>query len=392
MSPPEGNQPIAGLSQKIDLSPAELGYFQSAGIRSVEGAHDVLVANLNAGKLAAGVADSARQSALVETLKPLLSDAYRQASKQRLPIASGAAAPSVKALADSSLPLTYAAFGPLPGDRLDGSEPVDLIKARYNKWIPENQGIVRQTCVAFAATACLELVEAAAGPAFTLLSPEYLYWHMRTHGWPEPLPPGWDAGGTKLQYASIVLGAAGVCTLSTCPYYEVLGPGAPIEGSPPPSGADAEAGAHRAQGAVVYRDPGTQGNRLGSARLVYDRLKQGRPVAVSVPILARTAGSQDTNWNSPAAWGSGQVARPPDWVTATAPGGGSPGHAVCIVGFQPDKTEPTGGWFIFRNSRGRDWANNIDLYATAPPVVPGPGYGALPATYIERDVWEIYSP
>jgi hypothetical protein len=69
------------------------------------------------------------------------------------------------------------------------------------------------------------------------------------------------------------------------------------------------------------------------------------------------------------------------------------GHAVCIVGFQPDPDEALGGWFIFRNSLGQRWSKYAPVQGDVTlPVVPEQGFGALSATHLEQYVYEIFAP
>ena len=80
-------------------------------------------------------------------------------------------------------------------------------------------------------------------------------------------------------------------------------------------------------------------------------------------------------------WAYGRVLNPP--ATSVV----SDGHSVCVVGFQPDDTEPNGGFFIFRNSWDVSWA-----YAAPSPgngFSPERGYGDISATYIEDYMWEL---
>jgi hypothetical protein len=59
-----------------------------------------------------------------------------------------------------------------------------------------------------------------------------------------------------------------------------------------------------------------------------------------------------------------------------------------VLAFQPDPQEPAGGWFIFRNSVGDDWAKNPNLL-TQGPRVPARGWGALSATMVNEHAWEM---
>lgn len=68
------------------------------------------------------------------------------------------------------------------------------------------------------------------------------------------------------------------------------------------------------------------------------------------------------------------------------------GHAVCILGFQPDPNEALGGWFIFRNSLGERWSTDPPILGdVTPPIVPEAGYGAISARHIEEHVYEIFA-
>jgi C1A family cysteine protease len=57
------------------------------------------------------------------------------------------------------------------------------------------------------------------------------------------------------------------------------------------------------------------------------------------------------------------------------------GHSVAIVGFQDDQNTPGGGYFIIRNSWGRDWG---------PKNHYGSGYGLIPYEYISEYCMEAY--
>jgi hypothetical protein len=63
------------------------------------------------------------------------------------------------------------------------------------------------------------------------------------------------------------------------------------------------------------------------------------------------------------------------------------GHAVCVVGFEPDPEEPMGGYFIARNSWGTLWAS----LAPSPgdSHSPAAGYGEISASYVDAYLWEL---
>lgn len=288
----------------------------------------------------------------------------------------GAAAPSVAALSsarDLRSPADVQA-------KLQGLKAVDLVKGRYGEWpILHDQGD-RQTCIAFAVTACLELLRAGQSGAFASLSPQFVYWHMRTGKWPPPLPPGWEDGATKLSHAQQVLATYGFCSWQACPSDSSLPPGACLEGPEPSAAAKAEGAAHLVTHGVYQPE-----QVPGIARQVYDQLAQDRPVAIAIPVYSPSDGSALTNWN--VAMSSGEVVDPYKDEFRVF----NSGHAVCVVGFQPDPLEPGGGWFIFRNSIGLNWASGLWDGDDAPRI-PGRGYGAISATYVEGYCWEFFSP
>ena len=60
---------------------------------------------------------------------------------------------------------------------------------------------------------------------------------------------------------------------------------------------------------------------------------------------------------------------------------------MCAVGFEPDPEEPTGGYFIIRNSWGTAWSSQAPSPGNT--YSPGPGYGEVSATYVDAYLWEL---
>ena len=270
--------------------------------------------------------------------------------------------------------------------KLDREREIDLVDGRHAEWPAADQG-QRDTCVAFAVASCVELLQARDGSEFRPLSPQFLYWHMRSLPPPDHPPPGWALGATKLGMAREVLGAYGICPLGACPYPVVET--TPLEGPRPDKTAMAQAAAHRFSNGT-YHDYPTPESRpaAGVARQVYARLAEGYPVALAVPVHAETPESVATNWDNPDVHRSGKVHNPPvGWAPTVA----ERGHVVCVTGFQRDPREPTGGWFVFRNSRGLNWSRYAP-FGPQPPRVPLRGWGAISATHVERYCWELLSP
>ena len=368
------------------MSKPERTFFEGAGVQSFDDAHKLVLATFSPGATNVEWSSPERRRALSAALRPRVTDRYKKAvarwgSHGRYP--TGAAGPS-EALQDRA-----------PRDQssstLVQAKPIDLVgQNRYELWPAEDQR-PRQTCVAFAAAACIELYRALQGAGLRLLSPQYLYWHMRTHKWPGASPPGWEEGATKLGYAKEVLADNGICSLEACPYVAGL---QPLEGPRPTEAAEAQASENRVPDIEYYDYSDPETRPPGLAQRVYQLLAaEHRPVAISFPVFNLIPGSSLTTLDNPQTDASGELLTPPrgSAVSSGAAAANTPGHAACIIGFQPDREDAAGGWFIFRNSFGLGWADSIDPDRSTPSI-PARGYGAIPASYVEDYCWEIFSP
>ena len=113
-------------------------------------------------------------------------------------------------------------------------------------------------------------------------------------------------------------------------------------------------------------------------RQIYDELAAGRPVGAAFHALV------DANGNANWSYVHYATVTFPDFK-CPADGSEPPykgGHAVCIVGFEPDPNGASGGHFIFKNSFGGGY----------PAVkIPGwgPGYGRISSYDVQRFCWEL---
>jgi hypothetical protein len=244
-------------------------------------------------------------------------------------------------------------------------------------WAVRHQGD-RGTCVAFATAACYEFALFGSAGSATL-SEQFLFWAAKTAG-SDPDP---NVDGTLLDYARNGLVAVGVCAGSLWPYSGQIFPNNVTHAVPavtPSASALGDALARRIGG--LHRTYPIGGS--AAAEDVLDALKAGWPVAVTVPIFTdpNVVGGS-TNWNSAAAQFYGEILDPPANALST-----EYGHAVCITGFFPDPDEPTGGFFIFRNSWG------TQQFGSALPdpsyFAREPGYGQISATYLRNFAWETF--
>jgi C1A family cysteine protease len=248
--------------------------------------------------------------------------------------------------------------------------PSAAIDLRVAGWPVRDQG-GRGTCISFATTACVEHDDGTRPTPD--LSEQFLYWAIKTHT-ADPHPNG---VGTYLQYARDALGSDGICTEALWSYN---GTQTQVEsqggGGNPTAGAVADA-ATRLKAGLTYQ--GFQG--AGGAAAVLAGLQAGSPVAITIPVFSDPAVPNVDNWSTSVALLYGRVLNPPSTASVSA------GHAVCILGFAPDASEPNGGCFIFRNSWNTSWASSAP--APGRSYAPERGYGDISATYIETYLWEL---
>jgi hypothetical protein len=245
--------------------------------------------------------------------------------------------------------------------------PPGRIDLRISPWPVRDQG-ERRTCVAFSSAACVELEKATTAPLH--LSAQFHYWAIKNA--PGEPNPGQD--GTFLAFARRSLAQDGICDEQLWPYDGTLM--ASITHGSPSQSAINDAQSKRIAAATYGQSPG-----LGLFD-VFAALQRGRPVAISLPVFADTLVTDGTtNWTAPVGWSYGRVLNPPPTSVVRD------GHAVCIVGFEPDPDEPCGGYFICRNSWGTRWAQAAPSGANS--RTPEPGYGEISATYVDTFLWEL---
>lgn len=284
-----------------------------------------------------------------------------------------------------------------PSQRRKALAPIRLDAGVAPHWSPRDQ-FGRGTCVAFATLAAVELHRALRDDMPPeRLSEQFLHERMTTaHALPEDEAIDLPQGGVLLRQALHALEEDGVVGSEHAPYKPFV---ADANGADEARQSELLAMSTR----IACRAYGTIGNpqSLDAARIdpilpgqmtaqkILDFLKLGLPVAIGVPLFRHPSGL--SNWVLPSALRSGLVTCPDD---AHAPPLGGPradGHVVCVTGFTPSTSDPLGGWFVFRNSWGLDFASH-SATDEADRRAGLRGYGLISATHVNNYCWEYLVP
>ncbi|WP_425442333.1 C1 family peptidase [Rugamonas rubra] len=267
------------------------------------------------------------------------------------------------AKANSTLAKSFSAATSLPLTSIDHHTA-----PRLSGWKVRDQG-QRGTCVAHALAACTEVLAFQSVPPVPTFdgSEQFLFWGAKQFD-----PSATD--GTTHPYTLQALQNHGLCDEATWPYNPL--PLATVDQGPPPGTAVLAASNKRHVGGSVTAP--------GNATLLYAALCQA-PVAIGVPVFADPVLPTNDNWNAGGLMEFGRVLDPQPSSVVIG------GHAVCIVGFEPDPTEPAGrGWFIIRNSWGvSPWGSKLP--AAGAYWGPEPGYGQISWSYVDLYLWEMCS-
>jgi hypothetical protein len=222
-----------------------------------------------------------------------------------------------------------------------------------------DQGLVRQTCVAFAALAVFEHYLTLQNGG---LSAQFLYWDCKQN---DGIP---NTPGTQLGLAMGLLERDGCCTDATWQYNASPMPGNEGEG-PAPVAAMTDAANYK----IGYYNlvvPSTV--ILDPIDAIRSELGRDRCVAFTIPIF-------QSSYNNENVRESGNFIDP----LGTASDLKIEDHSMCFVGYQDDASDPAsgGGKFYVRNSWDQ-WATQSQL---------GMGYGTISYNYIASWCTEAYS-
>ena len=269
-----------------------------------------------------------------------------------------------------------------------------------DQW-PVRDQFGRGTCVAFATLAAVELHRALRDDMPPeRLSEQFLHDCMVTfHPAGGTEETGLPQGGILLHQALRALEQHGIAGAEHAPY-RPLEPelNAQPELAPSPAALTAASGnliqcrAYGTIGTPEGMDPARVDNfRPGedTAEKMREFLQEGLPVVIGLPLFQHASGL--SNWVLPATVRSGMVPCPEDPDAPVLEGPRADGHVVCLTGYRHDPTEPSGGWFVFRNSWGLGFATHS---AVEPALMSAGtrGYGLLSATHVNNYCWEYLVP
>jgi hypothetical protein len=257
------------------------------------------------------------------------------------------------------------------------------------KWVVREQA-GSPSCVAEAVTACVELVHALNNPRMTTFSARFVDERLRKerifriskHTDACNIDSAWSQPA-KLSEAENVLKEHGICPEAD--YDEK----AVARGQPPSD--EAKEAKRNKYGAKLYLNyPPPKARDRNLARMIYLELKNRRPVAIALPGFRKRGEDRGpTSWDRAEVWRTGIVPDP----NVDDEEDMKSGHAVCVVGFVPKRSDRLDDYFIFRNSWGYDFGRDMDDLPKngSIPLPPMPGYGVISATHVNKHCWEVLS-
>lgn len=270
------------------------------------------------------------------------------------------------------------------------------------KWPVRDQN-ARGTCNAFAMVAAEELARHRKRPhkPMKMLSEEHFYAAIRKipqdrsilHITEQDVAANVQTGATYLLQVKDALVQFGLCTADLLPYQPDAAPNSYVD--PLTKAVRKDAAKRRLKKRKIVHNIMDSSRSAGPPHDITWLQPRKRRVSSQfikklrkgVPVVAAFAIVSDGSWLGYQAEDLGQITYnvPLDMTKA----GPAFGHTVCIVGFQPPASgdHKSGGWFLFRNSWGTDFAKH---YKDDPfyPRASARGYGYIRAVDVDTYCWE----
>jgi C1A family cysteine protease len=365
------NAYVQDLAHTAKLSDDEIAILSAAGVRSAEDVDALLSSFPSLANLGVRLPDIS--NAVSQSLNQTYANLAASGEMETQTLVLGAAPPEETAYTiDTPAPGVEAYAG--NGAAIAGAAPAPSdVDLRLADWPVRNQAD-RGTCVAFGSTACVEHFYAASEGAITDLSEQFLYRAIKT----DSNDPDKTHDGTWLQYARDMLEYEGICAEDLWPYVgTVVDPVSGATDSNPTQDAVSDAASREPVASCCVRNPTNAAAMV--CRLLHENNK---PVAICLAVFRDPTMPQGAHgWGTKVAWSYGRILNPPP--TSVVAGG----HCVCITGFVADSNEPSGGYFIFRNSWSPSWAKLAP--SSGNTYSPEAGYGEISATYVDKYCWEL---
>jgi len=363
------NEFVQQLAQSAQLNDDEIAVLTAAGVRSAEDVDSLLSSFPSLANIGVRLPDIS--NIVSQNLNQSYASLAASGEMEVQELVLGAVPPDDTDYAlDAEAPSADAANAAAIAGVAPAASDIDL---RLADWPVRNQG-GRGTCVAFGSTACVEHMCASSEGSITDLSEQFLYRAIKTDSG-DPIK---DQDGTWLQYARDMLRTEGICTEALWPYVDTaVNPVSGQTDTDPTQDAYNDGGNRELTAATCVRNPSN------AAATVCQLLHQNnRPVAACFAVFRDpTMPTGSHGWATKVAWSYGRILNPPP--TSVVAGG----HCVCITGYVADANEPLGGYFIFRNSWGPDWAKLAPSAGVT--YSPEQGYGEISASYVNKYCWEL---
>ena len=269
-----------------------------------------------------------------------------------------------------------------------GEPPQNRLMNIISSWPAKFQDPSRGTCTAFNFLAQCEYLNkpVPAPKPQERFSEEYLYSKMRRE-LHDMAPPNSDTGATYLDQAIVAMQRFGLCPENRLSHQgRKKHPAWSVKDT---SKIEQQLSHHWLQDRAYYYWRPSIDDLFDPMPFDIDLVAQliwrlDIPISISMPIYPD---GDILPWSFGVGADTGVIPEPlANWQET--PIDKLSGHSVCLVGAVEDETAPGGGWFIFRNSWGPDFAARRTEVKALKDIL-HPGYGALSFAHVQQHCWEM---